>query len=95
MFKLNLMSPLFRPDLHGGLEILGLWPRHSMVSNVSGYVIANATLAWQFNADLDFSASVYNLLDDRYSNPASPSDQNNIKMPANGRDFRLKLQFRF
>ena len=43
---------------------------------------------------LDLSASVYNLLDKRYSDPSSPFHQQ-ASIEQNGRSFRVKLTYRF
>ena len=63
--------------------------------DTAGYAIVNFTLFSQnLVKNLDFSASIYNLLDTSYSDPASrfhlqPS------LPQEGRTFRVQLTYRF
>jgi len=62
---------------------------------VGGYWIANLTLlATRLAPNLEMSASLYNLFDRRYADPAGPE----VLMPAvqqDGRTFRLKLTYTF
>jgi len=64
-------------------------------SDAGGYGILNLTLFSQnLIKNLEFSASVYNVLDRRYSDPASHFHvQDTIEQ--NGRTFRIKLTYRF
>jgi len=64
-------------------------------SSVGPVWLLNATLFSQkIVKGLEASASVYNLLDQRYSDPASGNFiQSSI--PQDGRQFRIKLTYRF
>jgi iron complex outermembrane receptor protein len=44
--------------------------------------------------NLDFSATVYNLLDEQYADPATHFHLQD-QIPRDGRSFRLKLTYRF
>ncbi|TAN47908.1 MAG: hypothetical protein EPN21_16160 [Methylococcaceae bacterium] len=96
LFKVNLLTPLFSPAWHGGVEILGLGPRRSDYGDVAGYALANLTLNWQPHPRLDISAGVYNLLDRRFLSPAVfDGVPGRLGVPTEGRDFRLKLEVAF
>lgn len=96
LFKLNALTPSFGPKLQAGLEILGLSPRHSDYGKTGGYALANLTLNWRPHPALDLSASVYNLLDNDYRDPLYDDGVAGRKgAPADGRDFRVKLEYRF
>ena len=63
--------------------------------NAGGFGVVNLTLFSQnLVKNLDFSASVYNLLDHRYSDPASRFHQQDT-IERDGRSFRLKLTYQF
>ena len=63
--------------------------------DVSGFAVVNLTLFSQnLLKGLDVSASVYNVLDKRYSDPSSPFHQQ-ASIEQDGRSFRLKLTYRF
>jgi outer membrane receptor for ferrienterochelin and colicins len=94
--KLNLTAPLWREKIFGNLELLGMSPRKSIVGGqVGGHVVVNTTI---FSRDIikgvEFSASIYNLLDERYADPVS-SDFAQKAISQDGRSFRVKLTYRF
>ena len=107
--KLNLSVPLWREKIFAGAEFQYTSSRDSFHNTTdvngqpltvagqtaSGFAIINLTL---FSRDLvknlEFSASVYNLLDKQYSDPASHFHKQDL-IPQNGRSFRLKLTYRF
>jgi iron complex outermembrane receptor protein len=63
--------------------------------DAAGYGILNLTLFSQnFIKNLEFSASLYNVLDRKYSDPASRFHQQDT-IEQDGRSFRLKLTYRF
>jgi iron complex outermembrane receptor protein len=63
--------------------------------DVAGHAIVNLTLFGQNLAKgLDLSASVYNVLDKRYSDPATPFHQQ-ASIEQDRRTFRVKLTYRF
>ena len=64
-------------------------------STVGPMWLVNATLFSQKIAKgLEVSASIYNLFDRRYSDPVSP-DFTQDSVQQDGRQFRLKLTYRF
>jgi len=63
--------------------------------DAGGFGIVNLTLFSQnFVKNLEFSASVYNVLDSRYGDPASRFHTQDL-IGQDGRSFRLKLTYRF
>jgi iron complex outermembrane receptor protein len=90
--KLNLSVPLSSDELSGSLE-LQYQSRVITAGRLteSGFLLVNASLfRQQLATDLDLSATIYNLFDQRYSTPSS----DNLLQAAieqNGRSFRLKL----
>jgi len=106
--KLNLSVPLWKDKIFAGLEFQYLSSRNTTFLNwkeqqwveqpgpdAAGYGIVNFTLFSQnLLKGLDLSASVYNLLDTTYSDPSTPYHvQSSIEQ--NGRNFRVKLTYRF
>ena len=60
-----------------------------------GFCVVNFTLfSRQLVKDLELSASVYNLLNSSYGDPASRFHRQDI-LERDGRSFRLKLEYRF
>ena len=106
LLKFNLSVPLVKDKLFAGLEIHYTSNRRSLHSptdqpitvqgeDVADFGIVNLTLFSQnLVKNLDFSASVYNLLDRKYGDPASRFHQQDI-IGRDGRSFRLKLTYRF
>jgi iron complex outermembrane receptor protein len=92
VYQLNLMAPLFTPELQGGLEMQTLSSRESLIGKVPGYTRLNLSLLYQPIKFADLSASVYDLLND---NKIEPSIPDLPLMPQEGRTFRLKLVLRF
>jgi len=92
LYQLNLMTPLFTPEWHGGLEMQTVSSRESKAGKVPGYTRLNLNLLYQPITAVDISASVYDLLND---NMIEPSTEGLPLMPQEGRTFRLKLEFRF
>jgi iron complex outermembrane receptor protein len=109
LIKLNLTVPLLRDKIFAGAEFQFISDRKSLhnTTDISGqpitvqgaqagdFGIINLTLFSQkIIKNLEFSASVYNLLDRRYSDPASQFHVQDL-IEQNGRTFRLKLTYRF
>jgi len=109
MVKLNLSVPLVKEKLFAGLEYQFVSGRGSLHNTVDGanqpltvqgeeagsYGVVNLTLFSQnFVKNLEFSASVYNVFDRHYSDPASRFHVQDT-LEQNGRTFRLKLTYRF
>jgi outer membrane receptor for ferrienterochelin and colicins len=105
MVKLNVSAPLFRDKIFAGLEVQYTSSSHTVYTDLSGetlagpdapgYTVVNFTLFSQnLVKNLNISASIYNLLNKTYYEPASDFHlQNEIQQ--DGRTFRLKLTYRF
>lgn len=94
--KFNFTAPLWQDKVFANLELLCLSNRRTVRGNTaSGYVIANATLfSREIVKGLEFSASVYNLLDHKFGDPVS-GDFLQDTIQQDGRSFRVKLTYRF
>lgn len=97
--KLNVSVPLFHWPVRLGLE--GQWlPSRKTESGqkTGGAGLVNLTL-WrpECKDGFDVSASVFNLLDRRYSDPAAydPAIPERDRFPQEGRTFRLRMSYRF
>jgi len=94
--KLALSVPLWRDKVFASAELQGMSGRQTVRGgNVDGFAVANATLfSRELVKSLEVSASIYNLFDQRYSDPvAGDFTQNSV--PQDGRQFRLKATWRF
>jgi outer membrane receptor for ferrienterochelin and colicins len=105
MVKLNVSAPLWKDKIFAGLEVQYTSSRHTVFTDLSGstisagdapgYPVVNLTLFSQnLVKNLEASASVYNLLDTTYFDPASRFHLQN-KIAQDGRTFRLKVTYRF
>jgi outer membrane receptor for ferrienterochelin and colicins len=94
--KLNLSVPVVRHSLFASFDAQYTSSVQSLAGNtISGFGMINATaLGHVFNKHLDLSASLYNLLDKKYFNPARPEDPED-SLQQDGRNFRLKLTAHF
>jgi iron complex outermembrane receptor protein len=90
--KLNLTLPLYHQKLAAGIEALYTGKRLTLNgSQVNGYAVLNLTiLSRKLAGHLDLSASLYNLLNQTYSDPGA---QQHIQdtLQQDGRSFRVKL----
>jgi iron complex outermembrane receptor protein len=109
LLKFNLSAPLVRDKVFAGMEFQYTSNRRSL-QNTTGpgnqpltvqgedagdFGIVNLTLlAQKLVKNLEFSASVYNVLDRRYDDPASQFHVQDI-IEQDGRSFRLKLTYHF
>ncbi len=94
--KLNIFTPLIKNKLSAGFELQYVSPRQNLDMNYDGgYTLINATfLSDRIFGNLDLSFSIYNVLDKKYSDPASREHiQSDIGQ--DGRVFRLKATYRF
>jgi iron complex outermembrane receptor protein len=108
LIKLNLSVPVFRDKVFAGVEYQYTSERDSLHNTaiggqpvtvqgrpVPGFGTVNLTL---FSRDLvknlEFSASLYNLFDQKYSDPATRFHVQDV-IEQNGRTFRVKLTYRF
>ncbi|HTD66979.1 MAG TPA: TonB-dependent receptor [Candidatus Limnocylindria bacterium] len=105
LIKLNLSVPLWRDKIFAGMEYQYTSARHSLhnttvPSTVQGvdtgdFGVFNLTLfSRELIENLEFSASVYNLFDKKYSDPATRFHVQDT-LEREGRTYRLKLTYRF
>ena len=109
LVKLSLSVPLYKDKLFAGVEFRYASERYSLHTttdssgqlitvqgeDAASYGIVNLTLFSQkLIKDLEVSASIYNLLDRRYSDPASRYHTQDL-MEQDGRSFVLKMTYRF
>ncbi|MBI3529239.1 MAG: TonB-dependent receptor [Betaproteobacteria bacterium] len=94
--KLNFMTPLWRDFFQLGLESQYVSNRRTLRGeNTGAYAIFNATLLTRKLAPgLVVSASVYNLFDKAYADPASEEHVQNV-IVQDGRIYRLSASYRF
>jgi len=99
MFKINATMPVWRDNWRAGVEAQYISNRLTTSGppsgHVGGYWIANLTLlAARLAPNLEMAASLYNLFDRRYADPAGPE----LVPPAivqDGRTFRVKFTYTF
>jgi outer membrane receptor for ferrienterochelin and colicins len=105
LVKFNLSVPIIKEKLFAGLEFLYTSQRSTYFTtlngdtlpglDVTGFGVLNFTLFSQnLVKNLDLSASIYNLLDEQYADPATRFHLQD-QIPQNGRSFRLKMTYRF
>lgn len=105
LVKLNLSVPLYQDKIFAGLEFQYHSSRHTVFTDLGGATVAgedtkgvglvNFTLFSQnLIENLEFSASLYNLFDQSYGDPATRFHLQDV-IPRDGRTFRLKLTYRF
>jgi iron complex outermembrane receptor protein len=105
LVKLNGIAPLWKDKVFAGLEVLYTSKRHTVFTDLSGdtlpggdapgYAVVNFTLFSQnIVKNLEVSASIYNLLDKTYYDPASRFHLQNA-IQQDGRTFRVKLTYKF
>ena len=110
LLKFNLSVPVVRDKLFASLELQYTSNRRSLHNTTDpisgqpitvqgeetgGFGVVNLTLfSKNIVKNLEFSASVYNLLDTRYGDPASSFHTQDI-IAQDGRSFRVKLTYRF
>jgi len=109
LVKLNLSVPIWEQKIFAGIEFQYTSSRDSlhtttdangqpltvMGQTAGGFAIVNLTLfSRNLLKNLEFSASVYNLFDKQYSDPATHFHKEDL-IPQNGRSFRVKLTYRF
>ena len=107
--KFNLSVPLIRDKVFAGLEFQYTSSRKTLHNATdasgqpitmqgeaaSGFGIVNVTLFSQnLLKNLEFSGSVYNLLDRKYGDPATRFHQQDV-IEQDGRTFRIKLTYHF
>jgi outer membrane receptor protein involved in Fe transport len=95
MVKAAVAWPLFASRLTASLDGWYLSARRTLAgAEARSSMVANFTLVARIRGPFDLSASVYNLFDERYSDPGAPEHRQDL-IPQNGRNVRLKLSWRF
>jgi outer membrane receptor for ferrienterochelin and colicins len=94
--KINLIAPLLSKKLFASFEGQEVSRQESVKETfVGGYFVANATV---FSKDmfgrLQASVSLYNLFNKRYADPVG-NEFRQDSIPQDGRNFRVKLAYRF
>jgi iron complex outermembrane receptor protein len=94
--KINLIAPLLSKRLFASFEGQEVSRRESVKGTfVGGYFVANATLSSKdMFGRLQASVSLYNLFNKRYAVPAG-NELRQDSIPQDGRNFRVKLAYRF
>lgn len=94
--KLNLTVPLVADKVFTGLEAQFTDRRRSEREGDAGsYCLVNLTLLCQeLWPGLELSASVYNVLDTEYDDPASGEHRQDV-LEQDGRNFRVQLTYKF
>lgn len=105
--KLNLSQSLWREKVFASLELQAMSGCRTVAgSRTDAYSVVNFTLfSRELIKGLEFSASIYNLLDQTYRQPVSadfnytgPTSGNTVALDTveqDGRSFRVKLTYRF
>jgi len=96
MVKLNLSAPLWEDRVFAGLELQYVSRRTTMAGGqADGYVLTNLTLfSRRWLPGLELTGGLYNVFDERYSDPASPPLLPDT-IQQDGRNLRLKLTYEF
>lgn len=96
LLTLSLIAPVFKDKLFTGLELQYRGIARTLSREEAGdFVLMNLTVFSQkLIKNLEASASVYNLLGTRYVHPGSQDHLQDVIMQ-NGRQFRVKLTYRF
>lgn len=95
LLKFNGIAPLWDDKVFAGLEVQYTSSRNSAQGSVPGYFMTNLTVFSQrFIKGLEASGSVYNLLNQHYSDP-STTDLAVDTIQQNGRTFLIKLNYEF
>lgn len=103
--KLNFGVPVFNGNWRAGIEVQYVGEQHNYLgTRIDDATVANLTLStdrlWK---NLDVSASVYNLFNRKIADPALPEHQDSTtptplqlqQIVQDGRNYRLKLTYRF
>lgn len=106
LVKLNVSAPVYKDKVFAGLEVQYTSSSHTYYTDLvsgntvsgpdsPGYAVVNFTLFSQnLVKNLDASASIYNLFDNRYDVPATRFHLQNV-IQQDGISFRLKLTYHF
>ena len=96
MLKFNVRAPLYPEKIFASLEFQYTTQRTTWLgTDAGGFGVVNFTLLGvKLVKGLDASVSLYNILDRKYGDPATPSHLQDV-IERDGRDFRVKLTYRF
>jgi iron complex outermembrane receptor protein len=94
--KFNVIAPVFREILFTGLEVQYTSKRKTpQDTEVDDFFVTNLTFfARPWLEGLEFSATVYNVFDEEYEDPAS-EEHTQAAIEQDGRLFRVKLSYLF
>ena len=94
--KVNLTLPIWSDKAFAGIEEQFMSSRSTLTGAKTGDVyITNLTLFSQnIVKKLEFSGSIYNLFNNKYGDPGAEEHLQDI-IQQNGREYRLKLMYRF
>jgi iron complex outermembrane receptor protein len=94
--KVNASFPLMQHRLFADVDAQYTSPVKTLAGNtLGGFAVFNVTLlAHTLTKHLDVAASVYNILDKRYFDPARPEDTQDA-IQQDGRNFQVNLTGRF
>ena len=94
--KLNLIVPLAGERVFAGAEGLYMSTRRTLTGRpAEASILLNVTVSTQSFLDgWDVSASIYNLLNERYGDPGSGAHLQDV-IPRDGRHFRVRLRYNF
>jgi len=94
--KLSLIVPVYRDKIFAGAELQYTDSVLTLADNrADSFAVVNLTLfSRELARGLEASASIYNLFDTHYGFPGSADHLQDL-LPAPGRDFRVKLTYRF
>jgi iron complex outermembrane receptor protein len=97
--KLNLIAPLIKDRLFTGIELQYSSNRKTLNNQLVGdYLLTNLTIfSKNFLKDLEFSATVYNLFNQRFRDPGAQEHLINgmSSIVQDGRTFRIKFTYNF
>lgn len=97
MAKLGIQQPVFGSDWKAGLEIQYMGPRvNPLGAQVGGHTLVNLNLLnSRLPNGLEVSARISNLLDKRYADPASGVFTPLDRIVQDGREWSLRMEYRF
>ena len=97
MAKISLEQPLFATGWKAGLEVQYLGVRQNdLGTRIGGHTLVNLNLLNRKLADgLEVSARVTNLLDKSYADPASSAFTPLDRIVQDGREWSLRMEYRF
>lgn len=96
MAKFNFSMPVWDERLRTGLELQYTSSRKTLAGGTAnGHLLTNLTLLGErISKNIEISATIYNLFDQRYSDPGGREHLQDL-IAQDGRNYRLKLVYRF